>query len=77
VNFPPEFLEVKAVRSWAAHILDVPENFIEPLQLVRYTDGQHIGLLDDLGISMIGRAIVCIVDSFLCYARGRFLDSIW
>lgn len=34
---------VKAVRSWAAHILDVPENFIEPLQLVRYTDGQHIG----------------------------------
>ena len=52
-------MEVKAVRSWAAHVLDVPENFIEPLQLVRYTDGQHIGLLDDLRISwMIGRAIV-------------------
>lgn len=40
--------EVKAVRAWAAHTLDVPESFIEPLQLVRYTDGQQMGLLDVL-----------------------------
>lgn len=40
--------EVKAVRAWAAHTLDVPESFIEPLQLVRYTDGQQMGPLDVL-----------------------------
>jgi len=34
---------VKAVRAWAAHTLEVPEQFIEPLQLVRYTDDQHMG----------------------------------
>ncbi|CAK9079321.1 Prolyl 4-hydroxylase 2 (AtP4H-2) (AtP4H2) [Durusdinium trenchii] len=34
---------VKAVRSWAAQTLDVPESFIAPLQLVRYTEGQQIG----------------------------------
>ena len=39
----PRYPEVKAVRAWAAHTLDVPESFIEPLQLVRYTEGQHLG----------------------------------
>ena len=34
------------MRAWAAHTLEVPEQFIEPLQLVRYTDDQHMGLLD-------------------------------
>lgn len=41
-----ELAEVKAVRAWAAHTLEVPEQFIEPLQLVRYTDDQHMGLLN-------------------------------
>ncbi|CAJ1354872.1 unnamed protein product [Effrenium voratum] len=34
---------VKAVRAWASHTLGVPENFIEPLQLVRYAEGQKYG----------------------------------
>jgi len=34
---------VRAVREWAARTLQVPEDFIEPLQLVRYTEGQKFG----------------------------------
>ncbi|CAE7215070.1 Ank2 [Symbiodinium natans] len=34
---------VRAVREWAARTLQVPEDFIEPLQLVRYTPGQKFG----------------------------------
>ena len=49
--------QVKAVRSWAAHTLDVPENFIEPLQLVRYTDGQQIGLLTTKPQTVFGQKV--------------------
>ena len=38
--------QVRAVREWAARTLQVPEDFIEPLQLVRYTPGQKFGILD-------------------------------
>ncbi|CAE7240782.1 unnamed protein product [Symbiodinium sp. CCMP2592] len=34
---------VRAVREWAARTLQVPEDFIEPLQLERYTPGQKFG----------------------------------
>eukprot|EP00439_Symbiodinium_sp_Y106_P036748 s2051_g4.t1 len=36
---------VRAVREWAARTLQVPEDFIEPLQLERYTPGQKFGSL--------------------------------
>ena len=37
--------QVRAVREWAARTLQVPEDFIEPLQLERYTPGQKFGTL--------------------------------